>query len=493
MRAGAGTDAGERAKGERPALRVVTETDSYRQVPYDVEIEQVLIGAVLVNNSVLECISATLQPEHFFDPLHQRVLKAMLAMHGERVIDPLTLAAAMKADPAWAELQCAPHAYLAGLAAACPAMPNVRDYARILRDLAQRRDLIRIGEGIVNSAYDGQIEAPLHEQVSRAETALREIEFHSASLPTVSASSFDGEPVPEREEVVEGLVPKRAVTGLSGDGGTGKSLLALQLAVAIQRGTNWLGRVVFERGPVLYLSAEDDLKEVHRRLYAILAGEQATFTELAGLHIVPLVGEESILGKPDSDGSVSPTALFHALESRIKTLRPVLVILDTLSDVFGGDENIRVQSRQFVSLFRRLCVRFDTTVLLLAHPSLYGINSGSGTSGSTGWSNSLRSRLYLERVKGKDNSEDDPDARILRCKKANYGPTGTEIHLRWQRGTFVPTTHGDGSAFVAANARADRVFLDMLGSYTEEGRNVGPSTGASFAPNMFSNDRRAAG
>jgi hypothetical protein len=71
------------------------------------------------------------------------------------------------------------------------------------------------------------------------------------------ASELAGKPVPAREWLVPDLIPHRTVTLLSGDGGTGKSLLALQLAVAAATGGRWVGRETTE-GSVLYLSAEDD-------------------------------------------------------------------------------------------------------------------------------------------------------------------------------------------------------------------------------------------
>ena len=129
------------------------EQEVYRHVPYDIEVEQALLGAILVDNAVLERVSSTLKPDHFYDPLHQRIYEMMHAQseRGGMIITPLTLNAAMKADPGLIEV--GGHAYLANLAAAAPAMPNVRDYARILHDLAVRRGLIHIGEDIVNAAY----------------------------------------------------------------------------------------------------------------------------------------------------------------------------------------------------------------------------------------------------------------------------------------------------------------------------------------------------
>jgi replicative DNA helicase len=151
------------------------EQEVYRHVPYDVEVEQALLGAILVDNRALEAVTALLKPEHFYDPLHQRLYEAMVASQerGGMTLTPLTLHAAMKADPGLQEV--GGHAYLVGLAQAAPALPNVRDYARILHDLAVRRSLISIGEDMVNAAYEAPHDKPPKAQIEEAEKALYRI------------------------------------------------------------------------------------------------------------------------------------------------------------------------------------------------------------------------------------------------------------------------------------------------------------------------------
>src|SRR5271170_4406830 len=148
------------------------EQEIYRHVPYDIDVEQALLGAILVDNQAIERISAVLKSEHFYDPLHARLFDAMLVSFekGGGVITPLTLNAMMKADPGLIEV--GGHAYLSGLAQAAPALANVRDYARILHDLAVRRSLIRLGEDIVNTAYEAPIDKPPQAQIEEAEKAL---------------------------------------------------------------------------------------------------------------------------------------------------------------------------------------------------------------------------------------------------------------------------------------------------------------------------------
>jgi replicative DNA helicase len=151
------------------------EQEAYRHVPYDVEVEQALLGAILVDNQAIERVSTLLKAEHFYDPLHQRLYDAMASSldRGGMVITPLTLHAALKADPGLQEVGGL--SYLANLAEAAPALPNVRDYARILYDLSVRRALIRIGEDIVNTAFEAPHEKPPQAQIEEAEKALYRI------------------------------------------------------------------------------------------------------------------------------------------------------------------------------------------------------------------------------------------------------------------------------------------------------------------------------
>lgn len=122
-------------------------------------------------------------------------------------------------------------------------------------------------------------------------------------------------------------------------------------------------------------------------------------------------------------------------------------------------------------------------VLILAHPSLSGMASGNGTAGNTAWSNSCRSRLYLETVKGENGEVTDDTLRRLTVKKANYAKTGTKIMLRWEHGRFVPTDRECKAA--TSNAESDRLFLDLLDQFTKEGRNVTAKQGPSYAPTQF--------
>jgi RecA-family ATPase len=290
-------------------------------------------------------------------------------------------------------------------------------------------------------------------------------------------AALASKPVPARQWYIDGMIPSRNVTLLSGDGGTGKSLLALQIAVAGALGIGTLD-LKPRHGKTLVLAAEDDQDEVHRRIADICTAHSAGMAGLADrLRVFPLAGENVELARPDlRSKALVPTAVYQALLDEVVAFRPALVVLDTSADLFGGDEINRNQVRQFVGMLRIVAMEFDTAVLLLSHPSVAGMQTGTGLSGSTAWNNSVRSRLYLTADK------DDDDARILKGMKANYGRKGEELRLRWQDGVFV-LDDGEPTAEAGLIAAGDdERFLALLSAVNRTGQRVAPTKGINYAP-----------
>lgn len=266
-----------------------------------------------------------------------------------------------------------------------------------------------------------------------------------------SISDWDGEPVPERDWLIPSVLLRRSITLFSGDGGTGKSLLSLQLQIAAALGIDWMGLPIKERLQSFALYCEDDEDEIHRRADDICRHYGVTFRDLGGLvNFVCRVGETSELiefrGYKESAKPVR-TGLLDQITDHVREYQTKLIIIDTISDAFAGNENIRPQVRAFVTMIRSLSLINNGGVMLNAHPSKSSMADGSGFSGSTAWNGSVRNRLYLTVPKKSQDEEEGPnDERVLKIMKSNYGPFGEQIKCRWERGVFVRTdVTGPGS------------------------------------------------
>ncbi len=339
------------------------------------------------------------------------------------------------------------------------------------------------------------IDAPTRQNESRPAQMAARLESRTLADLAFTADEFSGASAPVRLFHVPQMVPARAVTLLQGDGGSGKSLAALQLSAATVLGCTWLGQEV-RRGNVLYLSAEDDRDEVHRRLDSITLDYGVDLADLAGLKVLDMTGEDAVLAAADHKGRLTPTDRWLEFVALAEAWEPVLLVIDNLADVFAGDENSRPHARQFVGLLQGLAQRLNASLLLIGHPSLAGMASGTGSSGSTAWNNSVRSRLYLTRPATEGGSSPDPDVRLLSLMKANYGPSGIEVRLRWRAGVFVSDGDAPGPSRLdrqAAEARIDQLFLDLLAAYQAQGRNVSHQPGPTYAPALFGKDPEAKG
>jgi RecA-family ATPase len=357
------------------------------------------------------------------------------------------------------------------------------DGLRAALDTAPPIDLDYVPDG---PDYGERIEADTRGEL-QGEEALPELEI-------VNAASFAGKNAPHREWLVRGLIPAHDITMLYGDGGAGKSLLALQLAVAVVTETEWVGTFP-AGGGALFLSAEDEIEELHRRLEAIVRAQGLHMGDLGKLDIIPLAGKDATLASQSRhDGPMTPTRLYKAIHATIQASRPDLLVLDTVADLFDGDEIKRKQVRQFIGLLRALALQFRVTILLLAHPSQAGMAAGTGTSGNTAWNNSVRSRLYFAtpRKKKGDDDEGDPDTRVLTNMKLNYGRKGDERVLRWRDGVFVLDA-GARPEKLQTDAEDDRTFLDLLAEFARSEREVSDKTSNAYAPAKFAEHPSAKG
>ncbi len=145
--------------------------DQIDGLPHNIEAEQQLLGAILVNNDVHDRIASLVKAEHFFDPVHQRIFEiASARIHKNALASPVTLKAFMEEDEGLKEL--GGPAYLARIAAAAISAYAARDYAQMIYDLAVRRDLIRLGQDIAAQAAKMDVASEPKEQIVEAEQRL---------------------------------------------------------------------------------------------------------------------------------------------------------------------------------------------------------------------------------------------------------------------------------------------------------------------------------
>lgn len=346
--------------------------------------------------------------------------------------------------------------------------------------------LISGGDVEVRGAFD-------HSYISSTKGAPETAAWLAPAI--LDAEELLAAPAPPRRWLIEGLIPGDDVTLLSGDGGIGKTTLALQLGLACAWNLSWIGMQVHTAGPAVYLSAEEPENELRFRLHQVSPHFVGGMREPGRFTLMTCASSQAELMEIGKDQKLRGTPLLDHIKSLISTRACKLLILDAAADVFGGNEVVRSQVRQFIAQLRAMAIEAQCAVVVLAHPSQEGMRSGSGMSGSTHWNNSVRSRLYLsgpqkregEKSNDANADDDDPalaDIRTLKVMKANRAPSGKAYTLRWTAGCFVRADHEIRPPQPCSNADRQH-FLQILAKLDEQGQRVSLHHGRNYAPAMI--------
>ena len=250
-----------------------------REPPHNFEAEQALLGAIMVNNRAYERVSEFLRPEHFADPVNGRIYEACGRLIDEgKTAGPVTLKGAFDGDDALTHVGGA--AYLVKLAASVVTVINAADYGREIRECHLRRQLIELGEGIVNSAFDRGTDSAATSIIEGAESDLFTlVETDSAGGLAPVGSDVDDAMAHIDAAAKNGGKLLGLSTGLNAlDTGTG-GLLAPDLIILAARpsmGKTSLGRqiaynVARTHGPVAFFSLEMSRKQQTLSILAALA------------------------------------------------------------------------------------------------------------------------------------------------------------------------------------------------------------------------------
>jgi len=268
----------------------------YRTPPANIEAEQALLGAILVNNTAYHRVSEFLKPEHFAEGVHGRIFAAIAKlMERGQLANPVTLKNLFDQDGALAEIGGAQ--YLARLAASVVTIINAADYGRSIHDLFLRRQLISIGEDVVNEAYEHDLDRQATQQIETAEKRLFDLaetgQFEGGFQPFINALStaiLQAETAFKRsgktsgvstgfldlDKLLGGLHPSDLVI-LAGRPSMGKTALATNIgfnaARAYKAGKAPDGRTIAEDGAVLgFFSLEMSAEQLATRILSEESG-----------------------------------------------------------------------------------------------------------------------------------------------------------------------------------------------------------------------------
>lgn len=290
-------------------------------------------------------------------------------------------------------------------------------------------------------------------------------------LVPVDVARVLSEPSEPPRFVWDGYLPRGVVAMLGAHGGTGKSTIALMLAVAVAAGRGELFGVACEPGRVVFASLEDSAAVVRHRLHKICTAWGIEPHALAQrLSIVDGTSEPELFASTGRDGG-STTPAYAELRALAQGCD--LLMIDNASDAYGGDEIQRRPVRGFIRALGRIAKANDCAVLLLAH-----VDKGTsrkeradteGYSGSTAWNNSVRSRLFMAR--GNDG------ALELSHQKSNLAKLRAPLRLFWPDGGLpqVDAAPVGVVAHIADNVNT-RALLKLIAEFSERGEHVSTAT-----------------
>ena len=472
------------------AARALVESgEGFRSAPHNIEAEQALLGAILVNNEAFYRVSDFLEPVHFFEPVHQRIFEvASQLVRANKVATPVTIKTFLPADLAIGDINLAQ--YLARLAAEATTIINAEDYGRSVHDLALRRALIVIGEDMVNVAYDAPVDMTPSVQIEESEKRLFDLAEHGHydggfnAFETALLSAIDmASAAYKRDGHLSGLATglsdlDRLLGGmqasdliiLAGRPGMGKTALATNIAFNVARA--WRGEVqpdgsmkTVDGGIVGFFSLEMSSEQLATRIIAEQSEvpsadiRRGKITEDQFAQIVAASRDmQQVPLYVDQSGGLA-VAQLAARARRLKRQRGLdLVIVDYIQLLQGsskrGSDNRVQEVTEITNRLKALSKELNVPILALSQlsrqvesrddkrPQLSDLReSGSIEQDADVVMFVYREEYYLKNRMPKENTEEffkwqaESDAVHGRADviigKQRHGPTGT-VQLQFE-------------------------------------------------------------
>ena len=388
--------------------------------PYDRDTERSLLATLLRYPEHADQILSILPTERvFFFPIHCAVFHAMRDARKQlQLPDPVVVLAHLRNRSDGIEITAA---HIGDIEQAGGSPKNIVAYAGIVKALWYRREAISVATQIHEAS---NTEAP-EALASLFRLAATSLEQGTVGLPRLDlAAALRGE-LPEIPWLVEGWLARGDRATLAGEWATGKSVIALDLAIAVASGLPWLGRFSVARtGPVLYVDEENNPVNASRRFARFANGRNVTPSKALEWPITYIAGARIRL---DSSRSLG------LLRGELDATRPVLVVFDSLVRFVSGDEN---KSGKIAELYdqaiKPIADDYGCAVLVLDHMSKPNEENKNEDSGH-------RIRGSGDKAGAADvvwtlQGDRESDSRTLSCRKNRWedslpAPVTTRFHV----------------------------------------------------------------
>lgn len=148
---------------------------------YNTQAEQIVLGTIILNNEYLNRVSEFLLPEHFFEPAHQKIYSQIIhnVEKANIIANKITLKQFFDSEISVKSIGGAN--YLSTLMASASMIVDISHYGKLIQDLAMKRELVMIGEEVVNGAYKIDDKSSASEQIESAESKLFKLANQSSS------------------------------------------------------------------------------------------------------------------------------------------------------------------------------------------------------------------------------------------------------------------------------------------------------------------------
>ncbi|MEN3350296.1 MAG: replicative helicase [Bradyrhizobium sp.] len=436
-----------------------TGNPAFRSAPHNIEAEQSLLGAILVNNDAFYRVSDFLEPKHFFEPLHQTIYEtASSLIRMGKVATPVTLKTFLPADTDIGGMTVGQ--YLARLAAEATTIINAQDYGRTVYDLSLRRNLIQIGEDIVNVAYDAPVDFAPRAQIEDAERQLYSLaetgrydggfqRFAQALTIAVdmAAKAFqrDGKlsgistGLRDLDTKMGGLQPSDLII-LAGRPGMGKTSLATNIAYNIARA--YVGEVqadgttkAVHGGAVGFFSCEMSGEQLATRILAERTGIPSSSIRRGGISELDFekirdcsIELQSLPFYVDETGGLSISQL-TARARRLKRQKGLdLIVIDYIQLLQGsgkkGNDNRVQEITEITTNLKALAKELNVPIIALSQLSRQVENRDD-------------KRPQLSDLRESGSIEQDADVVLFVYREEYYLQNkeprpGTPEHATWQ-------------------------------------------------------------